>query len=221
MSEPQLSPTAREVVYTQRTIADFARQWDFTATLKRGCPTAAHDNAACALVLLILVGAVVLLMRLAITIVVVSLLVIGIPYVAVKRFNRQHEREVLLARVPEPLKVASVDYRLEESWGLGFMPGDNETGFVVYSLTEESSAWARSKGSRLGEMLPGGAAKWHPTPVGNAGDHRQWHNYDHDPSMMTARRAPQHPPTVWEYLEKYGFIIPIEPGKDAEADQAI
>ncbi|MFC7396077.1 hypothetical protein ACFQU1_02560 [Chelatococcus sp. GCM10030263] len=151
----------------------------------------------------------------------VSLLVVGVPYVAAKRYEQQHEREVLLARVPEPLKASSVDYRLEESWGLGFMPGDNETGFVVYSLTEASAAWARSQGSHLAQMLPGGSAKWRPTPVGDAGDHREWHPYDHDPGMMTARRAPQHPPTIWEYLEKYGFIIPIEPGKDVEADQAI
>lgn len=68
-------------------------------------------------------------------IVISCLLLIGVPYYLAERYQRQF----LLARVPVPLKVAAVEYRLERSWGVGFMPGDNETGFVVYRLTSESA----------------------------------------------------------------------------------
>jgi hypothetical protein len=151
------------------------------------------------------------------TIIVVGLFLISWPYIAIKVY----ERKALLARVPKPLQVASVEYRLEESWGLGFMPGDNETGFVVYRLTDASSEWARRQGPSLGKMLPGGAANWRPTPVDDIGDQKLWHPYDDDPQMMSHGRPKQHPPTIFEYLEKYGFTIPIEEGRDDEADRAI
>lgn len=47
------------------------------------------------------------------------------PYVAYKTLDQRF----LLARVPEPLEVAEVEYRLEELWGVG--PGGNESGFIV------------------------------------------------------------------------------------------
>ena len=34
-------------------------------------------------------------------------------------------------------------------------------------------------------------------------------------------RPERHPPTIAEYLEKYGSEIPIEDGRDGEADKAI
>ncbi|MBB2683026.1 hypothetical protein [Rhizobium sophoriradicis] len=145
---------------------------------------------------------------------------VALPYVAIK----VSERNNLLARVPEPLEVAEIEYRLEESWGLGFMPGDNETGFVVYRLTNDSAGWARKQGSRLGDMLSGESGTWHETPVDDRSDQAaisQWHPYDSDPEMMAMERLQRHPPTIFEYLEKYGFIISIEKGRDHEADRAI
>jgi hypothetical protein len=138
-----------------------------------------------------------------------AVLIIGTPYC--------YERQFVLARVPSPFDVAAIEYRLEKSWGMGFMPGDNETGFVVYRLTRESAEWARKQGSRLGEMLPVSQSTWLPTPVSG----NRWHPYDHDPQMMSAQRAANHPPTIVEYLERYGFSIDIEKGRDAEADRAI
>jgi hypothetical protein len=184
-----------------------------------------------ALLALLLVGLVILLLRFAYRlwrkpepgravrrslIVISCLLPISVPYYLGKRY----EHQFLLARIPAPLEVAAVEYRLEKSWGVGFMPGDNETGFVVYRLTSNSAEWARNQGSQLGDKLPGRTSKWHPTPVEDAGD-KGWHPYDHDPQMMSEKRAANHPPTIEEYLEKYGFIIAIENGRDTEADQAI
>ena len=130
------------------------------------------------------------------------------------------DRQALLARVPAPLEVAQVEYRLEQSWGLGFMPGDNESGFVVYRLTEPSAQWARNQKSQLGKSLPGGSTRWHPTPVSHVGN-RDWHPHDDDTSMTLTKGEPLHPVAIAEYLEKYGFTIPIEEGRDAQANQAI
>ncbi|WSH63670.1 hypothetical protein U8Q05_18745 [Rhizobium ruizarguesonis] len=145
---------------------------------------------------------------------------IVLPYVAIKI----GERNYVLARVPEPLEVAEIEYRLEESWGVGFMPGDNETGFVVYRLTDDSADWARKQGSQLGKTLEGAKEAWRETPVDDRSDETaigQWHHYDRDPDMMTVERPKRHPPTIFEYLEKYGSTISIEQGRDHEANQSI
>ena len=145
--------------------------------------------------------------------------VIVSPYVALRIGEDRH----VLERVPHPLVVAAIEYRLEKSWGMGFMPGDNETGFVVYQLTDESAHWARQQGNRLGSMLAGAQRAWNPTPVDDSSnDHaiRQWHPYNYDPQMMSESPAARIP-TIREYLEKYGFSIPIEEGKDDEVNQAL
>jgi hypothetical protein len=134
------------------------------------------------------------------------------------------ERHFVLARVPEPLEVAEIEYRLEESWGVGFMPGDNETGFVVYRLTETSADSARKQGNHLKDMLSGGQGAWHATPVDDRSDEAalgRWHPYDDDPDMMSVELPEGHPPTISEYLGKYGFDISIEGGRDGEADKAL
>jgi len=145
-----------------------------------------------------------------------GLFLVGTPYLLVQ----WHVRKFVLARVPAPLEVASVEYQFEKSWGTGFLPGDNETGFVVYRLTDASADWARNQGSRLADMLPGRASKWRSTPVEDTGN-SNWHHYDDDPQMMSVKRAAQHLPTIAEYLEKYGFSIPIEEGRADEADRSI
>lgn len=145
---------------------------------------------------------------------------IALPCVAIKI----SERNFVLARVPKPLEVAEIEYRLEESWGVGFMPGDNETGFVVYRLTDDSADWARKQGSQLSDMLLGAKGTWRQTPVDDSSDQTaigQWHPYDRDPDMMAVERPKYHPPTIFEYLEKYGFTISIEQGRDHEANQSI
>lgn len=148
-------------------------------------------------------------------IVALGLAAIAVPFVA----NKIGERNHVLGRVPEPLEVAEIEYRLEELFGVGFMPGDNETGFVVYRLTDKSASWAREQGSRLGEMLSGAEGTWRVTPVDDRID--EWHPYDDEPGMMEVELPARHPPNLEEYLEKYGFSIPIEKGRTDEANKAI
>lgn len=145
-----------------------------------------------------------------------AVVLIGLTILAVGACDRQ----MLLDRLPRPLEVAAVEYRLEESWGLGFMPGDNETGFVVYRLTRQSAEWARDQGGLLGDRLAGGTAQWHRTPVSDTCDER-WHPHDDTPQKKGAAPCPFHSPTIAEYLGRYGFFISIEKGRDAEVDQAI
>lgn len=144
-------------------------------------------------------------------IVLAGLLVVTSPYLLFKAY----ELRFVLARVPSPLHVAWIEYRLEDSFGGIGLPGDNETGFVVYRLTDASAQWARSKGARLGEALPGGAESWHATPVDDSGARHRWHHYDSE----AEKRG--YPATIAEYLDAYGFSIPIEKGRDDEANRAI
>lgn len=146
-----------------------------------------------------------------VAIVLAGLLVVTSPYLLFKAY----ELRLVLARVPAPLHVAWIEYRLEDSFGGIGLPGDNETGFVVYRLTEASTQWARSKGARLGEALPGGAKRWHETPVDDSGARNTWNHYDGEVDKH------RHPATIAEYLDKYGFSIPIEKGRDDEANRAI
>lgn len=146
-----------------------------------------------------------------IAIILAGALIVTSPYLLFKA----DELRVVLARVPRPLHVAWIEYRLEDSFGGIGLPGDNETGFVVYRLTDESAQWARSKGAGLGQALPGGGESWHATPVKTSGVRNPWHHYDSE----TEKR--RHPANIAEYLDAYGFSIPIEKGRDDEANRAI
>jgi hypothetical protein len=142
------------------------------------------------------------------------------PYVAFKI----SERSMLLARVPEPLQVAAIEYRLEESYGMGFMPGDNEAGLVIYRLTDASTQWARNQGDRLDRMLEDAKGTWRTTPVDDRGDEKDaytWHSGDLDALEHTAENTIRHFPNIREYFGKYGSDISIEEERTREIDEAI
>ncbi|EJZ17322.1 hypothetical protein RCCGEPOP_31349 [Rhizobium sp. Pop5] len=144
-------------------------------------------------------------------IIVFGLGVLASPFIAMEIA----EQIDVLAHVPKPLEFSEIEYRLEES---------RKTGFFVYRLTDESADWARKQGSQLGEKLLGAKGTWRETPVDDSSDEKatyQWHPYDRYPDLMSVDRPKYHPPTIIEYLEKYGFLITIEDGRDREADQSI
>lgn len=143
-------------------------------------------------------------------IILAGALAITSPYLAFKTFDLW----LTLYRVPEPLHVAWIEYRLEESWGIGG-PGDNETGFIVYRLTRASADWVRQQGPDLGVSLPGGSLEWQPTPIKDLDADDRWHAGD-DLSKGILHRA-----LLQEYLDKYGFSIPLEKGADTEFNDAI
>nr|WP_145959123.1 hypothetical protein [Rhizobium sp. ACO-34A] len=141
---------------------------------------------------------------------------IVLPY-ALFRSSGDNSQE---SRIPRPLKMARIEYQLEESWGFGG-PGDNETGFVIYQLTEESAGWARAQGSALATQLSQGARCWRPTPVekdaGTPDDLRRWTGPIQEEREEWAARKPN----IADYLDLYGFTIPVEKARMIEADSAI
>ncbi|MCM2404085.1 hypothetical protein NBH20_23170 [Rhizobium sp. S153] len=141
---------------------------------------------------------------------------VALPLVLLQGYRNQfHE-----ARVPDPLEMGKIEYQLEESWGIGG-PGDNETGFVVYQLTEESAGWARAQGSALATQLSEGAKCWKPTPVekdaGKSDDFDRWIGPIQEESEERAARKPN----IDDYLDRYGFTIPVEKERMIEVDSAI
>lgn len=152
-------------------------------------------------------------------IIIGALGVIASPYVMVKLW----ERSQVPARVPTPLVVSEIEYRLEESWGIGG-PGDNETGFVVYRLTNASAEWARGQGDRLTSALDGSSKSWRATPIDYANDKRafrEWSPKEWSKQLASGENVEPRIPTLLEYLGKYGFDIPIEYGKDLGINEAI
>ncbi len=130
------------------------------------------------------------------------------PYLAFKAW----ELPRLLDRVPEPLEAIWIEYRLEESWGFG--PGGNETGFAIYLLTPASAQWARSKGARLDEHFAAKDGAWWQTPIDDFAEHDLWHRYD-DNSIAS------HPPDIREFLDRYGFSIPVAGDRVDQANRVI
>ena len=129
-----------------------------------------------------------------------------------------HERNFVLARVPAPLDVAEIEYRQEELWGLGFMPGDNETGLVIYRLTDKSAEWARSKGNQLPDALAGEQKTWAQTPVTD--NDEKW-GFDENYDLTTGRTRDRSPPDILGFLGKYGFDIEVEDALQSEVNKAV
>lgn len=136
------------------------------------------------------------------------------PYLLYKAWDLR----AAFSRIPEPLHSMWIEYRQEVEFGAGFLPSDNETGFVVYRLTDASAQWARDQGNRLGELLPGGPAHWLPTPVGKIDDIERWVRRCENDHRCDET---ENPPDIATYLDAYGFLIPLREGADAEANQAI
>lgn len=87
------------------------------------------------------------------------------------------------------------------------MPGDNEAGFVVSTLTPRSAEWARAQD--LARHLSGGTSKWHRTPV-NKEDAEMRHSHSSVP--------PEGSLTIHQFVR--GDIF-VEEGRDTEANHAM
>lgn len=75
-------------------------------------------------------------------------LLIGGPLTAFKL----HDRRFALEAVPDALKVDSIAYREEESWGFG--PGGNEAGIRLYPLSKELAGTIEQRGLDFFRNLP-------------------------------------------------------------------
>ncbi len=95
---------------------------------------------------------------------------------------------------------------MEQSSGLG-MPGDNETGFVVYKLTPDSVDWLRHASLPLALSVKPGD-DWRSTPVDAIRGEHPWHPYD---GTKMGYDKP-HRTSVAEYLDQWGYEVSIDSG---------
>jgi hypothetical protein len=117
------------------------------------------------------------------------------------------------SRIPEPLHASKVVFEVEEN--LGFGPGGNETGFVVYELKNKSTQWLQDQGQALGGSLPGGNAVWFQTPIIDSEATEPW--FVTDTAMDTTSEVP----TIANYLNRYGFSISIDAQIENELNQSL
>lgn len=137
-----------------------------------------------------------------------------LPYAGCKALERNHH----LSFAPCGMGVGSIDYVAEESWGFG-LPGDNETGVIAYNLPESATKAIASSGLGYLRQLP--CKK----------DGRDWHGryYDWKETPIpadgfwgeSAGGTKSESPKVSNYLDKYGFGIPISKSVESAIDNAI
>jgi len=116
-----------------------------------------------------------------------------------------HEREVRMGDVPADLEASGILYVNEERWGAPFLalPGDNETGILMYSLPDLVADriardgvdfFNRPENSKRRVGMQQSFSEWHETPMGT---------------------------TLSQYLDQYGFGIEVDPTVHALVDDAI
>lgn len=133
------------------------------------------------------------------------LLLVGV--IAWKMFERQH----WLSLAPPDLRVTKILYIQTEDWGFG--PGGNETGVVLYELPDHVAAQLLGPGAISLEAL-GNAQDWKPTPLH---DHREWIEGE----GALDQTGPVPVPRLYNFLNRYGFGISIDPPIMEGIDKAI
>jgi hypothetical protein len=143
-------------------------------------------------------------------------------YIATFVSFKLYERDFRLSLVPDGLHVSSVIYAKEESWGLPLfpLPGDNETGLIVYELPLSTAQVLEKRGIEYLRTLPPNAGddrdwrgryeEWRPTPLSDP-------HWLKDP-ISDAAFSTAH---VRSYLYKYGFGIDVDSDIEALIDEAI
>ncbi len=134
---------------------------------------------------------------------VVIALTVAMPWLGCQLYIRSHH----LSFVPEALNVSNVLYVSDQSWGFG--PGGNETGLLVFQLPASVAAQLKAHGIDYLEKLPrntregwhGRYTDWHETPLMIDDD---WGSASYEGRKYWTS------PGIGDYLNKYGFPIPLE-----------
>lgn len=106
-----------------------------------------------------------------------------------------------LSLLPPQLGVQKVLYAETDSWGFG--PGGNETGVVLYELPPHLAH--KNPNSLLPEL------EWEATPLQG---HREW--FEGEGASQTVAG-----PLLENYLNQYGFGIPIKAELARDINQAV
>jgi hypothetical protein len=135
--------------------------------------------------------------------------VLAVLYGLFRLYLHQHR----IGLVPADLNVSTIVYANEENWGFG--PGGNETGLMVYELPVATAQAISARGLAYFTQADNTSSlrlfsPWRATPI--AFD-RHWRNYmAAESSRLTeSERAAANVPGIANYLNRYGFGIPLDP----------
>jgi hypothetical protein len=141
-------------------------------------------------------------------------LIIGLPWGCGQLFLGGYR----LTFVPDAMQVSNLLYASEQSWGFG--PGGNETGLLVYEMPAAVAAHLRDSGLSYLEELPanirdgwqGVYSGWRETPIDLD---RRWKATSHEGVKFW------NSPGIGDYLNQYGYPIPIEREWEELANRAL
>jgi hypothetical protein len=128
------------------------------------------------------------------------------------RINNHH---ALFANLPEDLKATQIIYKKENEFSIGWGPGDNETGFIVYALPNKTVEHIQSEKMAYVSLLnvrdrnTDWYGAWAQTPV---------------PPQPSPIPGDDKAPTKFRagaFLDRYGFGIDVQPGYLSDVDQAM
>jgi hypothetical protein len=149
----------------------------------------------------------------------VAAILVAVPWAGCQLYIRSHH----LSFVPYGIAASNILYVEEKQWGIG-LPGDNETGVLVYEMPEAVAEGLEAGGVGYLEQLPrkpqspppdfrGVYSDWQETPV--VPDPRHWGSSDYEGTRYWVS------PGIGDYLNKYGFPIPIDASIEAMINDAI
>ena len=134
---------------------------------------------------------------------------VAVSYGLFKLKEYQHHMNL----VPADLEVTGILYSNEENWGsiLLPLPGDNETGILMYGLSAAVANKIIAEGMSFFNRPENvarrvGFQQWHETPIAEGDD--EW------PVAKFGRK-------MSNYLDKYGFGILVDPSVESLVDDAI
>lgn len=136
---------------------------------------------------------------------IIFLIIVVIAY---KCVHIQH----YLSIPPKEMQISNVIYVEEKSWGFG--PGGNETGIIVYEMPDKVYENIKSNDIEYLRSLSSinGVKRynsWEPTPID-----KSWHE-------IPLKDEPSEKPLLSNYMNRYGFGIPISSEIEQEINYAI
>lgn len=135
---------------------------------------------------------------------------------------KSFEEEFHLSMVPDGLSVSKVLYVNESTFGFG--PGGNETGLIVYELSDKVAAEVQKNGVAYFANMPpnkgenrdwrGKYVHWNGTPIFQENESENTNQYKNTPSLRSAMK-------ISNYLDQYGFGLEIDPSIEKQVDEAL
>ncbi len=118
----------------------------------------------------------------------------------------------LLSVPPAHFEIERVLYAASEAWGFG--PGGNETGVILYELPREVADSIRTARGVVDPPGSGTDLSWKATPLKEP---REW--IEGEGALPQTGPVPM--PRLHNYLNQYGFGIPVDTEVSSEIDRAL